>query len=135
MTETTKAVNQGRERHENPYADMDDDELEAMRHGLLAAYVQRLEYFDTLPAFMHDDFAEIHAQGPEKWGISRCEWDAHVLDLWEHIGEALTLADVRNERSKRLSNAAYAAVISCDDYDTGTIEQRGADLRYALVSD
>ena len=91
---------------------------EAERREALEAYAQRMEYFASLPAWMGDDFREINEQGPEKWGLTRGEWDAYALDRWEHIREGIRLGDLRAERSRRLSGAARAAVEACADVES-----------------
>ena len=113
-----KCKRQQEQQRPNPYAHLSDAEFDAVRRALLDAYVERLEYFDALPDFLHFDFKKILEQGPERWGVTRGEWDEYVADRWLHIVEAQRLHDARMERSHRLSEGARAAVSACVDMES-----------------
>ena len=102
----------------NKFASWPDDDLEDEYRTALGEYAARMEYFDSLPAWMHDDFKSIHEQGPENWGLTRGEWDAYVLDRWHHICEGERLSDIRTERLRRLSAASRAVVEACADLES-----------------
>lgn len=101
----------------NPYRHVADGELEQLYRDAVGAYIERLEYLEALPQFMRGDFRKMHEQGPERWGITRSEWDGYVLDLREHVVMSARLDDMREERARRLSDAAREAVESCSDLD------------------
>ena len=102
------------EQRPNPYSGMADADLESEYSAALAAYIERMEYFATLPEWMSEEFTSIHEKGPAAFGLSDGEWRQYCVDRWEHIVEGAKLGDLCAERHTRLYDAARAAVASCE---------------------
>lgn len=96
---------------------MDDDELAAERGRLLDEYVERLEYFATLPSWQRPENAKSLEGDPSAWGLTRSEYLEWCADLLEHLREGAKLADVRKERDRRLREAERGRVSALPDHD------------------
>ena len=80
--------------------------------------MQRLEYFDMLPAWMFDDFKGIHENGPAAYGLSQGEWRQFIYDRYEHMVEGFKLNYMGVERRRRLQDAVRKTVSSCADLES-----------------
>lgn len=90
----------------NPYATADDDALEAEYAEALERYIERMSYFEQLPpGFRATRAAErilAAAPDPERYGITRGEYDEYKHDLVMHAVEGAKMSLMSQERSRRM---------------------------------
>lgn len=112
-----KAFDERRAKRASRFFELSDEELEAAYDDAIAAYIERMEFFDALPPILDAAKAVEIVADPEGHMVTRSEVDDWLSAIREHEAAALALEDITNERSRRIRERERIRVASLESAD------------------